>query len=230
MTQEKEAVMECNAFRDDMLDVLYGEGDPAARRRFERHQEGCAACRDDLAGMRRLRGELTAWPLPPSLRPPAPARRTWRPLATAAGLVLALGAALGLSGSEIRYDGGRIGFRLGRAEAAMGQPPADERLAALEARHRQEIEALRAELRRARQHDEQALLARVSDMLRQSEARQAVLVGTSMASLRDEAEARRRYDLAQVGASFSYLEGKTGLQAARTTELMGHVLQAAQKR
>ncbi len=223
-------MMECNTFRDDMLDVLYGEGDAAARRRFERHQETCAACREELAAMRRLRGDLAAWPLPPALRPPAPARRSWRPLAAAAALVVALGAALGVSGSELRYDAGRVAFRLGRAEAPAGQPAVDERLAALEARHRLEIEALRAELRRARQHDEEALLAHVSDMLRRSEARQAVLVGTSMASLREENEARRRYDLAQVGASFSYLEGKTGLQAARTTELMGHVLQAAQKR
>ena len=223
-------MMECNTFRDDMLDVLYGEGDAAARHRFERHQDACAACRDELAAMRRLRGELAAWPLPPALRPPAPSGRSWWPLAAAAGLIVALGAALGVTGSELRYDAGRIAFRLGRADAAAGPPAVLEHIAALEARHRQEIEALRAELRRARQDDEDALVARVSDMLRKSEARQAVLVGTSMASLRDETEARRRYDLAQVGASFSYLEGKTGLQAARTTELMGHVLQAAQKR
>src|SRR5687768_8700778 len=182
--------MECNTFRDDMLDVLYGEGDAAARRRFERHQETCAACREELAAMRRLRGDLAAWPLPAALRPPAPAPRSWRPLAAAAALIVALGAALGVSGSELRYDAGRVAFRLGRADAPAGPPAVDERLAALEARHRQEIEALRAELRHARQDDEKALLAQVSDMLRQSEARQAVLVGTSMASLREESEAR----------------------------------------
>ncbi|HVR70793.1 MAG TPA: zf-HC2 domain-containing protein, partial [Vicinamibacteria bacterium] len=65
--------MECNAFRDEMLDVLYGEGDPAARRRFEEHQESCAPCRAELLGLRRLRGQLAAWPLPPALRP----RRAW---------------------------------------------------------------------------------------------------------------------------------------------------------
>jgi hypothetical protein len=81
-----------------------------------------------------------------------------------------------------------------------------------------------------RTETEQATLARVARLIEDSEARQAVLVGASMASLREEADARRRYDLAQVGAGLSYLEGKTGLQAARTTELMGHVLLAAQKR
>ena len=33
-----------------------------------------------------------------------------------------------------------------------------------------------------------------------------------------------------MSAGLSYLEGKTGLQDARTTELMGHVLQASQEK
>jgi hypothetical protein len=223
--------MECNGYRDAMLDVLYGEGDAAARRRFEQHQEDCAACRDELDGLRRLRGDLAAWTLPPSLRPrPSRVARAWRPLAAAAGIMVALGAALGLAGSELRYDQGRVAFRLGRGGAPPAEPALEPRLASLEARHREEIRALREELERARLDGEAALYARVSDLVRRSEARQAVLVGTSLATLRDETEAKRRYDLAQVGAGFSYLEGKTGLQAARTTELMGHVLQAAQKR
>jgi hypothetical protein len=222
--------MECSAFRDDMLEVLYGEADPATRQRFEGHQQGCAACRDELAGLRGLRRDLAAWSLPPALRP-AGARLApgWRPWAVAASMLLALGGALGLSGSELRYEQGRVGFRLGRAGTAPSDPAVADRLAVLEARHAREVQALRDELAQAREGDA-ALLARVSEMVRGSEARQAVLVGAGMASLREEAAAQRRYDLAQVGASFSYLEGKTGLQAARTTELMGHVLQAAQKR
>jgi hypothetical protein len=81
----------------------------------------------------------------------------------------------------------------------------------------------------APERDEQ-LLSRVRDMIRESEARQGVILGASVAQLRDQTDAQRRYDLAQVGAGLSYLEGKTGLQVARTTELMGHVLQATQKR
>ena len=41
---------------------------------------------------------------------------------------------------------------------------------------------------------------------------------------------QRRQDLAQVSASFAYLDGKSGLEAARTTELMGRVLQASERR
>jgi hypothetical protein len=223
--------MECNAFRDDLLDVLYGEADAATRGRFEQHQQGCAACREELAALRGLRRDLAAWSLPPDLRPRAPRfARAWRPLAVAAAVVLALGGALGLSGSELRYDQGHVAFRLGRTGAPLDADATEQRIAALEARHRREMQALRDELARERDGAEEALLARVSEMIRGTEARQAMLVGAGMASLREEAEAQRRYDLAQVGASFSYLDGKTGLQAARTTELMGHVLQAAQKR
>lgn len=222
---------ECTVFRDDLLDVLYGEADLAARQRFDEHQRGCAACRDEIAALRGLRRDLAAWPLPPALAPRRPpAARVWRPLAVAAGVLLAVGGALGLSGSELRYDEGRMAFRLGRAAVAAADPGVEQRIAALEARHRHEIQALRDELARERAGGDAALMARVSEMIRGSEARQAVVVGASVARLREETDAQRRYDLAQVGAGFSYLEGKTGLQAARTTELMGHVLQAAQKR
>jgi len=224
-------VMECQAFRDDLLDVLYGEADAATRDRFEEHARGCAACREELSALRGLRRDLSAWSLPPALRPRG--RRlayAWRPLAVAAGVLLALGGALGLSGSELRYEQGRVAFRLGRAATPAVEDTVEQRMAELEARHRREMQALRDDLARERAGAEAALLARVSDLVRGSEARQAGLVGARVAGLRDEVAAQRRYDLAQVGAGFSYLEGKTGLQAARTTELMGHVLQATQKR
>ena len=225
-------MIECNVFRDEMLDVLYGEADAATRRRFQDHEQGCAACREELSGLRRLQQDLAAWPLPPALKPrSAGPARAFRPLAVAAGLLLALGAALGLSGSEFRYEQGRLAFRLGREAVPAPDLALEGRLAALEARHRDEMQELRAGL--ARVHDarnDEVLLARVSDLIRRSELRQTEFVGASMASLRAESEERRRYDLAQVGAGLSYLDGKTGLQAARTTELMGHVLQAAQKR
>ena len=59
--------MDCDAIRDDMLDVLYGEGGEAAVRRVEAHQAGCAECRRELASLRRLRGDLAQWRLPERL-------------------------------------------------------------------------------------------------------------------------------------------------------------------
>jgi|SRR5919198_2256831 hypothetical protein len=224
--------MECSAFRDEMLDVLYGEADAASRRRFEEHQRECGACREEIASLRRLRRDLAAWTVPSESR----RLLTWvrsrplRALAAAASLLLALGGSLALSGADVRYEDGRVSLRMGRPSSGVPASEVEALIGAAEARHRQEIAALRSEIARARDDGQAAMLARVSEMIRESEARQAVLVSASMADLREQSEAQRRYDLAQVGAGLSYLEGKTGLQVARTTELMGHVLQAAQKR
>jgi hypothetical protein len=75
-----------------------------------------------------------------------------------------------------------------------------------------------------------AALADVHRLIRESEARQAVLFDAGLRTLAERSEAQRRDDMAQMTAGLSYLEGRTGLQVARTTELMGHVLQASQRR
>jgi hypothetical protein len=129
-----------------------------------------------------------------------------------------------LGGAELRYEDGRFAFRVGRGAAEL-----ERRLAEQELRHRREIEALRASLA-ARGPDEGALLSRVQQLVRESEARQAVLLNASLAGLEARADAQRRYDLARVSAGLSYLDGKTGEQVARTTELVGYALQASQKR
>jgi hypothetical protein len=227
--------MECDVFRDEMLEVLYGEAEPEAARRFQEHQAQCAACRDEILAFRRVRRELGTWKLPADLRPDAPVRRvvaTWGRaswLAAAAGLLLAVGGALGFSGSELRYEQGRLSFRLGR-----GASDAEFRalLEQQEERHQRELAALRSSLPPASamvaSHGE--VMDQVQRLIEDSEARQALLVSTSLSRLRHETEAQRQYDLAQVGAGLSYLEGQTGLQMARQTQLMGHVLQAAQKK
>jgi len=219
--------MDCDAFRDDMLDLLYGEAAPAVARRLEEHQAGCPVCRDELASFRRLRRDLASWRTPPDLgRPPRPLYSARWYLAMAAGLVLLVGGGLALRGSELRYEHGGMAFRLGQAPEAAAFSAA---LSAQEERHRREMDALRATVAAAARSDEETL-RKVHQMIADSEARQATLVTTGLTRLEERTEARRQYDLAQVGAGLSYLDGKAGLQAARTTELMGHVLQASQKR
>ena len=70
----------------------------------------------------------------------------------------------------------------------------------------------------------------VQRLIRESESRQAVLIDAGLRDLAERTDAQRRQDLAQISAGLSYVEGRTGLQVARTTELMGHVLQAAQQK
>lgn len=233
--------MDCTSFRDQMLDVLYGETDALTALRVAEHQASCPTCREEMEALRRVRGRLAAWDLPdlPPVGRPAASRfartgprRAWLGLAAAAALVLSAGTALGLSGSELRFEDGRVAFRLGRA----GGQDFDRLLVEQEARHRAEIEALRAEIGQlparavpARVSDDD-LLRRVAALIEESEVRQARAVQASLADLRVRTEAQRRYDLARVSAGLSYLDGKTGQDVARATELMGYVLQASQKR
>jgi len=113
----------CNQARDRLGELLDGELPPPLRDEVERHVEGCPACRRELQALRALAAALRPAPkasLPPGLwaaierRLEAPpqaggasraARMTptpraarlrlvrWRPLAAAAVLVLAVGAA-----------------------------------------------------------------------------------------------------------------------------------------
>src|SRR6266540_1847814 len=156
--KEQGDVMDCEAIRDDMLDVLYGEGGEAAARRLEAHQATCGECRREMAELRRLRADLSHWRLPEPLlaRPAAPARSRRLPLglAAAAILILASTAGLGLAGAEVRYDQSGLSVRLGRGTDARA-------LADLERRHREELAALRAELAAVRPPDDRQLLRTV---------------------------------------------------------------------
>jgi hypothetical protein len=225
--KEQGDVMDCDAIRDDMLDVLYGEGGEAAARRVETHQAACADCRRELADLRGLRGDLAQWRLPERLGAPAavPVRPRRLPLglAAAAALVLGVSAGLAFSGAEIRHDAAGFAVRLGRGPDARA-------LADLERRHREEVAALRAEIAAIRPTDDRQLLRTVADMIHESETRQDEARLASLRVLRQRAETQRQYDLARMSAGLSYLDGKAGLQAARTTELVGHLLQASQQK
>jgi hypothetical protein len=209
--------MECSIVRDEMMDVLYGEAGEVATKRVEDHLRSCAACREEMAGFSRVRRDLRAWKVP------APGRRAFPPLlAAAAVLALMVGGALAFL--EARGDAPRFGFKFG------GDADIRERVSSLEKRlasREGEIEALRASLA---SRDDEALLRRVRGMLDEEDARQGERLHASLAELGERTETQRRYDLARVSAGLSYLDGKTGQDMARTTELVGYVLQASQKK
>jgi hypothetical protein len=217
--------MDCDAYRDQMLDLLYGEGGEPARRAVEEHHAGCDSCREEMTAFRRLRRDLSAWkvPAPARHRPHLPV--TWPGLAAAAALVLAVGG-VALGGAELRRDQHGFSVRLGRGAAEL-----QARLDQQEARHRAEMTQLRARLEgRPQAGDPAALLSSLRTMVEESERRQQERLQVALLDLSDRYEAQRRYDLAQVSAGMSYLEGKAGLHAARTTELVGQVLLASQEK
>jgi hypothetical protein len=221
--------MDCTDFRDDLLGVLYEEATPESRRRLEEHMGQCPACRDDLAALRTLRGQLQAWRLPLAGGPVAARQRgvprVLRGLAWAAGLFLAVGAGVRLAGLSVELKQGPLTVRLGTSATAA----LEARLSEQEARHRRELEDLRASLAtRPVAEEGRGIPDAVRQLIRQAEQRQADAFEGRLASLEERAEARRRYDLARISAGLSYLDGKAGQQAARTTELVSYVLQASQ--
>jgi len=231
--------MECERLRDDRLDVLYGEADAATRQRVEEHLAACGTCREELAGLKRLRQDLKAWTLPEGRGPAFVPRRAslWLPMA--AGFLLALGGGLAWSGVELRYDERGLAIRLGRPDSAFQTALAEQeaRTLAREKEYRSEIAGLKALLASGRpetaggsSRDREAAFARVAEMIQESEARQGARLETTLARFDRKEEAQRRYDLARIAAGLSYLDGKNGQHVARTTELMGYVLDAAHQR
>jgi anti-sigma factor RsiW len=225
--------MSCEELKSDLLDLLYGEGDREQHERLEGHLGSCAACREELSALRGVRRDLREWRLPEALAPGRPAAPPssglWR-LAAAAVLLLALGGALGLSGLQFRYEQGPFEVRLGRGDEG---ELLLQRLEEQERRHRAELDALRRSVTTrpvAAGRPEQALLERVATMIEESEHRQRASLETAWADFSEQAEAQRRYDMARISAGLSYLDTKSGAQAARTSELMGYLIQAADRR
>jgi hypothetical protein len=208
--------------RADKLDALYGEADAAARARVETHLSLCAACREEMAELTALRRELGTWRLPaarPSFTPRGVVLPRWA--AVAAGVLLGLGGALGLTG-----------YVSLRRSLAVQEARATE----IERSHREAVRSLEAALER---HPGAALAqgellasldARLEERLRASEERQDARVDRRLTGWEERTETQRRVDMARVAAGLSYLDGRHGQQLARTNELMGYVLEASQKR
>ena len=72
--------------------------------------------------------------------------------------------------------------------------------------------------------------ARIDERLRSSRTRERESFERQLANWQEQADVRRRADMAQVAASLSYLDGRHGQQLARTNELLGYFLQASDKR
>lgn len=217
--------MGCAVVRDELIEVLYDEASRETARRVAEHLALCGPCRDEMEAFRSVRRDLAKWTLPVSGRGPVARRRASFWLAAAALLLLSAGAALGLSGSELSYQDGHFAFRIGAG------PDAEELVAAAEARHNMEMAELRASLgSAASDRGGRDIVEKVEALILESEARQAERLEAGLRDLQQQTEAQRRYDLARVSAGLSYLDGRSGQHVARTSELMGYVLQAAENK
>lgn len=119
--------------KEALVDHLYGESDPAARRRVDEHLRSCARCAGEIGSLADVRRTIEAWEPPDAdlgfrvvagaggARVPVYRRPAW---ALAAAAVLAVAAATVIVRPEIELRGDgmvlRIGWAGGGTEAEAG--------------------------------------------------------------------------------------------------------------
>lgn len=87
------APLNCEALRDDIIALLYDDGELAERSRARDHLAACVPCRMEYADLKGVRKTLGGWTLPVAAPIPAPRALTYR---LPAGLVAAAGIVLGI--------------------------------------------------------------------------------------------------------------------------------------
>lgn len=243
----------CETMRDDVVALLYDDGDLAERSRARDHLAQCVPCRVEYAELKGVRKTLGGWNLPlaqPLTQAPASARWFLVGLAAAAGLILGIGVALA----------GRNAFLEGSAEAAaVAANPAiptarpvgatqaqlvsydqvQDLLRTQESRHQAEIADLRRSFIRATEATPSPVAplktafnaspATIERLLKASEERQARMFEARLAGLRTENDLQRQYDMAQIAAGLAYIDSRTGADAARTSELMKNLVRVTAK-
>lgn len=239
--------LSCEALRDDIIALLYDDGDHAERIRARDHLAQCVPCRSEYTDLKGVRQALGGWTLPitPSLpQPRARASVSWFApgLAAAAGILLGIGVAV--LGSSTFFPATRepIAQTAPASPASAGQfvsyNEIQDLLKQQEERHQAEIADLRQTLTQVAETAPQTTVARtVSNMspsafeslLKASEARQARMFEARLAGLRNESELQRQYDMAQIAAGLAYIDSRTGADAARTSELMKNLVRVTAK-
>lgn len=238
----------CEAIRDDIVALLYDDGDREERTRARDHLAQCVPCRAEYSELKGVRKALGGWTLPlPTPLPKAQPRVTagWFPtgLAAAAGVVLGIGVAVtGLGTFSSSSENTPVAASASARPAASAQfvsyNEIQELLKQQEARHQAEIAELRQTLEQvAEAAPAGGSMRNVSSMspaafeslLKASEARQARMFEARLAGLRNESELQRQYDMAQIAAGLAYIDSRTGADAARTSELMKNLVRVTAK-
>ena len=242
------ATLSCEALRDDIIALLYDDGDSADKSRARDHLAQCVPCRAEYSDLKSVRKALQGWdlPVPAPLPQPRSSGRFLAPgLAAAAGLILGIG--LALAGRNA------LAPAASPASAASGAPAANvqfvsfdqlqEVLKTQESRHQAEIADLRRSLTLVSESPASSgtltagALKNVSNLspatierlLKASEERQARMFEARLAGLRTESDLQRQYDMAQIAAGLAYIDSRTGADAARTSELMKNLVRVTAK-
>lgn len=217
---------DCESLRERMMEVLYDEADAPTRRRLQEHLQACEGCRDEMAGLGRVRRALqearTDVPeVPPSrvvfLGRPAP--RPWaRAARWAAAAALAAAALLGIF--QARIEVGGQGFTLAFGGDASRQ--------AMLGQVRQEIDAALASVRAEGDRERAALLAAFQQDLQRREDTRRRAQNAAFHRLATDWETVRQQDLGFLLTQLGSLEERTGQEMQRTQELLRYAVLASE--
>jgi anti-sigma factor RsiW len=126
--------------RDEtIVAFLYDDLDAARRRDFNAHLLTCAVCREEVAGLRRVRTQLSRWAppepgivasvaAPPNLQSVVEPPHWWRTIpawAQVAAALLFLGISAGIANLEVRYDQNGLSVRTGWSQTNRSGVPTD---------------------------------------------------------------------------------------------------------
>ena len=195
--------------REQVLDYLYDECEPAGRRRVEAHLGECESCRDELRGWRSVRTDLLAWDVPeqPSVWTPfAPPRvapwyrqvPAWA-MAAAATLVFAIGAA---GGFVARTASTALSAERGAPSAAQIPAMSEQQIRDIVRTEAQAVALSVVQPIAAHQVDEPALMRRMSALVSNSEARMSQKQGAQTVAFYQDSENQRKQDLNNLNMIF----------------------------
>jgi hypothetical protein len=248
------ASLSCESLRDDIIALLYEDGDLAEKSRARDHLAQCVPCRLEYSELKGVRRALGGWSLPvvTPLRQ-SNTGRSWVPpsLTAAAGLILGLGVAtLGRNALSTPSDQTATHPSVPtltaeqNATALVSDDRLQEALKAQESRLQEEIADLRRSLTQTYEASASPVsqtqstrpdsgsklsAATIERLLKASEERQLRLFEERLASLRTETDLQRQYDMAQIAAGLAYVDSRAGADAARTSELMKNLVRVTAK-
>jgi hypothetical protein len=258
--------------KERLLSYLYGEDAYDDRVAMEAHLATCAECREEIAELRSVRADLARWQPPDaelnfrvvrdSVAPPTRSwwhTPAWAPLALAAGVLLAVGAAA--ANVEVQVGNGALTIRTGWAKPAatpstavasaaptathaapmlpvktgISEAELERRMGDLESRLRAEMASSRRLAPATAQpvaltgSDRGQLLQQVQALVDESERRQQRELALRLAQVVQDFDTQRRADLVRIEQGFGQIESLTGQEAARQRAITNYLVRASQR-
>jgi hypothetical protein len=241
--------------RDEtIVAFLYDDLDANRRRDFEAHALTCAVCRDEVAGLRRVRAQLAKWepPTVASLQSSisGPGRQPWwravPAWAQVAAALLFLGVSAGIANLDVHYDQNGLSVRTGWLQARPGgsapsptasvsgaadaahDAPWRADLAVLEQQLKTEFHAAQVSVAvpaRAASSADAETLRRVRILLDESEKRQQRELALRVAEVLTDVNRQRQADLVKVDS----MQNRLGVEVLQQRQSLNYFMRVNQR-